>query len=375
VSIQMKGWNLEKAELTPPAPDAGPGIHPVAATKKGFVSNRLPFALDTLPECFEKEPNNDPSHAQKVKLPTIVNGRIDRPGDWDVFQVAGRAGDTIVAEVHARRLDSPLDSLLKLTDATGKLLTLSDDREDPEAGVNTHHADSYLTVKLPADGTYYVHLGDVARSGGEEYAYRLRISAPRPDFALYAVPSSVGLRGKATGAVSVHAVRKDGFAGPIRVGLKEPPAGFSATPVSLSPTQEVTRLAVRTNLADMKQPVSLSIEGSAKIGGRDVAHEAVPAEDRMQAFLWRHLVPAEELKVLVFNASYQPPSKRVPRVPAPSAAQTKAPVAAVDPATGKPKFTKQQVAGRLRQLKLLFEDGLLTDDFYDRKVAECEAAL
>ena len=27
-----------------------------------------------------------------------------------------------------------------------------------------------------------------------------------------------------------------------------------------------------------------------------------------------------------------------------------------------------------RELKLLFEDGLLTEDFYDEKVAECEAA-
>ena len=46
----------------------------------------------------------------------------------------------------------------------------------------------------------------------------------------------------------------------------------------------------------------------------------------------------------------------------------------VDPSSVKPKFTKQQVAGRLRQLKRLFEDGLLTEDFYARKVAECEAA-
>ena len=39
----------------------------------------------------------------------------------------------------------------------------------------------------------------------------------------------------------------------------------------------------------------------------------------------------------------------------------------------KPKFNKQQLAGRLRQLKLLYEDGLLTDAFYDAKVSECEA--
>ena len=90
--------------------------------------------------------------------------------------------------------------MLKLTDAAGKLLAFNDDREDPGAGVNTHHADSYLMAKLPADGTYYVHLGDTARNGGEEYAYRLRISAPQPDFALRVVPSSVSLRSKATAA-------------------------------------------------------------------------------------------------------------------------------------------------------------------------------
>jgi hypothetical protein len=49
-------------------------------------------------------------------------------------------------------------------------------------------------------------------------------------------------------------------------------------------------------------------------------------------------------------------------------------VLAFDPAPGKPKFTKQQVSGRLRQLKLLYEEGLLTDEFYEARVKECEAA-
>ncbi|MCY2986575.1 MAG: PPC domain-containing protein [Planctomycetota bacterium] len=130
VKIKMKGWNLEQAELTPPPSDAGPGIYSVAACKAGFVSNRLAFALDSLPEGFDKEPNNDQAHAQKVTLPIIVNGRIDRPDDVDVFQVAGRADDTIVAEVSARRLDSPLDSVLRVTDATGQVLAFNDDHED-----------------------------------------------------------------------------------------------------------------------------------------------------------------------------------------------------------------------------------------------------
>jgi hypothetical protein len=43
-------------------------------------------------------------------------------------------GPDRVAEVIARRLDSPLDSLLKLTDADGNLLALNDDYEDPGTG-------------------------------------------------------------------------------------------------------------------------------------------------------------------------------------------------------------------------------------------------
>jgi hypothetical protein len=58
-----------------------------------------------------------------------------------------------------------------------------------------------------------------------------------------------------------------------------------------------------------------------------------------------------------------------------SADEIKAMVTAVDPTAGKAKFTKQQVIGRLRQLRQLFEEGLLTEEFYAKKVEECEAGL
>lgn len=38
----------------------------------------------------------------------------------------------------------------------------------------------------------------------------------------------------------------------------------------------------------------------------------------------------------------------------------------------KPKFTKWQVERRLKELKELYDRGLLLQEFYDRKVAECE---
>ena len=385
-AITMKGWNLDEAALTPPAREAGPGVPWLTANRKGFISNRVPFALDILPEVLEREPNNDPAHAQPVTLPVILNGRVEKPDDADVYQFTGKMNDTVVAEVRARRLGSPLDSLLKLTDAQGAVLAFNDDHEDLASGLNTHQADSYLTARLPADGTYYVHLGDTARHGGEEYAYRLRLSAPQPDFALRVVPSSVSLRGKSAATLRVHVSRQDGFTGPIKLGLKDPPVGFSSAPVTLSGTQMVAQLSLKSDLVATEGPVTLSVVGRAQIGGTEVTRAAVPAEDRMQAFLWRHLVPAGELRVLVFDPTDRPAPKRPAPARPPSAVAAKAMAAAsVTTATnaaggtnaaaaGKPKFNKQQIAGRLRQLKLLYEEGLLTDSFYAKKVAECDAA-
>jgi hypothetical protein len=379
-TVGMKGWNLENAALIQPPASSGPGVYRVVSTREGLVSNGMPFALDTLPEAHEKEPNNDLKHAQKLTLPVMINGRIDRPGDWDVFEFTGKANQSIVAEVYARRLDSPLDSVLKLTDATGKVLAFNDDHEDIGSGSNTHHADSYLMAKLPADGVYYVHIGDTAHHGGEEYAYRLRLSAPQPDFELRVAPSSINLRSKNAAYPSVYVIRKDGFNSPIKLALKDAPPGITSPPVTLSPTQAVVNLTVRTSLARTEEPFTLVIEGRALVEKKEIVHQAVPAEDRMQAFLWRHLVPAQKLEALVFDPAYQPPPKRVPpnlpepAVAAQTAPATGAPTAAAAAEKPKPKFTQQQVASRLRDLKRLYAAGFLTDEFYLVKLAECQVS-
>ena len=48
-----------------------------------------------------------------------------------------------------------------------------------------------------------------------------------------------------------------------------------------------------------EEPIALSLEGRAVIEGREVVRPVVPADDRMQAFLYRAPVPAQELKVAV----------------------------------------------------------------------------
>lgn len=320
-ALEVKGWNLLETRLIPDVKDKAPGVYSFSTPgKDGFVSNPFSFALDTLPEYLEKEPNSQRRTAQSVSLPVIVNGHVDHPGDHDYFQFEGKTGDRVVAEVYARRLDSPVDSVLKLLDAAGKCIAINDDREDAGTGLNTHHADSYISATLPTNGIFYIQLGDTQHRGGDEYGYRLRISAPQPDFALRVVPSYVAIRSNSTAALRVYAVRQDGFTNTIKFALKGDTNQFSATG-SMTGTQAMTTVTVKTYLAETKEPVSLIIEGSSTNGNRKIVHQAGPAEDRMQAFLWRHLVPVRELTAFVFNPP--PPPKPEPKKAEPKKAEPK----------------------------------------------------
>ena len=204
-----------------------PGIYSLATGTQGSLSlNSVRFEVSSLPETSDTEPNDSIDQAQSVAMPIVINGRIDRPGDVDVYGFEGQAGATVVAEINARRLDSPLDSTLTLLDARGQPLAFNDDQEDKGAGLLTHHADSYLKYNLPAAGKYYVQVADAQQKGGPGYGYRLRISLPRPEFALRIVPSVINFRPNATQAVTVYALRRDGFDGEISLALKDAPAGF-----------------------------------------------------------------------------------------------------------------------------------------------------
>ncbi|MFH1924751.1 MAG: PPC domain-containing protein, partial [Planctomycetota bacterium] len=323
-SVEMRGWHLPEDRRIVDFPT--PGIYPLFVRKKHdalserkldlmidlelstdaesvssteSVSNRVPFAADTLPECLEQEPNDSRESPQQAALPIIVNGRIDTAGDWDVFRFEGRAGQVVFGEVRARRLGSPLDSVLRVTDATGKQLALNDEHEDPGAGLVTHHSDSMLRVALPADGTYFVHLGDIQQHGGTDYAYRLRISPPRHDFELRIVPSSINIRGGGTVALAVHALRRDGFSGEIALALKNTPRGFKLHGAQVPDGQDQVRLTLTAPAMTKKRVVTLSLEGRATIDGHQIVRPVVPAENMMQAFVYWHLVPVNELKAVV----------------------------------------------------------------------------
>ncbi len=296
-AVELSGWNLPTNRML--LQFDTPGVKWVSVTNGNHLSNLVPFEVNALPEIREKEPNDQRETAQAVSLPVIINGRINHPDDWDVFRIQGKAGEEIVAEVSARRLDSSLDSILKLTDANGRQIALNDDCEDKSSGLNTHHADSCLQATLPSDGPYFLWLGDTQHKGGEEYAYRLRVSAPRPDFALRVTPSAVNARPGASTTVTVFAVRKDGLTNAIRVALANAPPGFKLSTGTISGTNEQVRLNLTAPWRSPAGPVHVEIEGRAFVDGKTITHAALPAEDMMQAFAYRHLVPAGDFFVTV----------------------------------------------------------------------------
>jgi hypothetical protein len=295
----LTGWNLPTPQVQLDTAPGGEALRTATWTWNRGISNAVAYAVDTLPEATETEPNDSETTAQRVSLPLILNGRIDKPGDVDVYQFAGQAGEEVVAEVWARRLNSPLDSALRLVDAKGTEIAANDDHDDPGMGLLTHQADSYLRVKLAADGAYRIYLCDAQRQGGDEYAYRLRLSQPRPDFALRVTPSSLSMPARRPAAATVHALRRDGFDGDIDIVLKDAPAGFTLSPARIPGDKDSVQVTVTAPRDAPAQLWPIRLEGRAQIDGVSVTRPVVPAEDMMQAFAYRQLVPEQELLVAV----------------------------------------------------------------------------
>lgn len=296
-NVEVRGWNLQTRQVNFDGTGKQAGTYPLCVSKDGQFSNFVLFDLDTLPE----RPAATPGTMQALTLPVIVNGRIAKPNDDALFSFEGKAGQRVVAEVMARRLNSPLDSVLALTDPDGKELAFNDDNLDRSDGLTTHQADSYLNVTLPKDGTYRLLLSDAQHRGATDYVYRLRVSAPRPDFELRAVPSSLNVRAGTSVPLTVHALRRDGFAGEIAIRLKSAPDGFVLGGARIPANEETGKLTLTVPWRAQERPASIELEGTAEIEGREVTRKVVPAEDRMQAFAYRHLVPSQDLCVAVLG--------------------------------------------------------------------------
>ena len=290
------GWNLPVKQVNlDTSKDAG-----TTRQLKINRSNEKPYAVDELPEYFESNRSNHTIQtAQKIPTPIIVNGRIEKPGDVDIYQFKGRKGERLIAEVNARRLHSPVDSQIKLRDDSGKVIAWNDDAKQLNLGMLTHHADSRISMKLPKDGTYSLSVADTQMKGGPEYGYRLRISRPQPDFALTATPASITVRLGCTIPISVKVVRKDGFDGEITLLLKDAPKGFRLSGATIPAGVSEVQMTLTAPRDAKNKLFKIRLQGRSKIDRGVVSRDVIPGQAMTQAFITHHVMPTRNFMVFV----------------------------------------------------------------------------
>ncbi len=301
VPVELRGANLSmKSTKLVLLGDSSP-VRLVSLGQNGLSSNALPFAVGDYPETRVTEANHSFDQAGRIEAPVTLNGRIRQRGEADYFRFAVKRGQRFIMEVQARRLGSPLDSIITLFNSQGGQLAEQDDTDmgDP---LLTHHADSRLDYTFPSDGDYVLRIQDAQGRGGEEYAYRLHIVPPRPDFSLRTVPDNPRLGAADTALVTVKALRQDGFNGEINLAVQNLPAGFVASKAVIPAGQSETRLTVTAPPDATVGLGSPTIVGTAILGEQTAVRQAVGAEDVMQAFSLRHDVPTREFLVAVIDS-------------------------------------------------------------------------
>ena len=129
--------------------------------------------VSDFPNVLEASPNQDREHATATDLPPplALNGVISQKGEEDWFRFPATKGVALDLNVYARRLGSPLDSVLEVFDAKGRSLAANDDAVG---------ADSELKFTPPETTNYFVRIRDTLGQGGPDYVYRIEVTPAAP---------------------------------------------------------------------------------------------------------------------------------------------------------------------------------------------------
>jgi hypothetical protein len=193
----------------------------------GGLANPVPLFVSDLPIVSETVESNDaPASAQLVSVPCSVNGRIDIDSDLDHFAFAAKKGEAFSFEIVSRRLQTSLDSQLRVLNEKGQQLAVNDDLRRGKRG----SADSWLeNWSAPADGTYALEVRDVHLRGGSAFPYVLNITRAKPYFELYLDTDKTQIAAGTHGALFVKVERKNGFTGEVQLAVEGLPAGVTAS--------------------------------------------------------------------------------------------------------------------------------------------------
>jgi hypothetical protein len=248
------------------AKDAPLGVYHLRLWTQAGWSNPVKFLVGDLPDMIEAEPNDAPGQLQRVILPAVINGRIERKGDLDRVAFTAEAGEQLVFEVKAEELGSPLDTHMTLYNDKGSELASNDDAEPN----NRLNRDARLEFTFKEAGDYSLAIRDLSRLGGPDYGYRLTIRKPVPSFSLsFDTDRPIVERGGA-GTLKITAKRWEGFDGEIALEVVGLPRVISASPVVIKKGDKQASIAFKCESGAVPDVFPIKVAGEAKINDQAI---------------------------------------------------------------------------------------------------------
>ena len=150
-----------------------PGGYEVRAVNRFGISNPRVFRVSDQDEIVKVAGNSSLEKAQELALNAIVSGRADANAR-DYYKVNLAAGQRVLVETWAERIDSKMDTTLAIYGPDGRELARSRDVDS---------RDAILDFTPAAAGQYVVAVFDFLYGGGPDYFYQLSVhNKPRIEF-------------------------------------------------------------------------------------------------------------------------------------------------------------------------------------------------
>lgn len=192
----------------------------------GISPSGIPFRLSEYGNVVETPNNNSHATATPVpQLPIALNGVIAQPGEVDHYRFAAKKGQTFDVHCYARRLGSPLDSVMVISFLNGGGIIGNDDAIGP---------DSYFRFTAPEDKEYVLTVQDHLKKGGPTYFYRVEFTPVVPSavlsipkVALYSQERQAMVVPKGNRMATLVTVGRRDFGGEVVLGAAGLPAGVT----------------------------------------------------------------------------------------------------------------------------------------------------
>lgn len=167
------------------APEVPVGIYDVYAIGLFGISNPRRFVVSDKTEIIDSNVATAFEAAKEISVGSMISARV--PKDSAVYyKFRAKAGQRLLVDCSAYRIDSRMDATLALLDAGGKEITSNRD---------ANRRDPLIDFTVSADGDYVVKVYDYLYGGGDDYFFRLSVhQRPHIDFIVppAGLPGSVG---------------------------------------------------------------------------------------------------------------------------------------------------------------------------------------